>query len=94
MFCTRRRRGLNSAAAANVDTATPTDDDSGINRVVNAIIPTPNGKASNVYFGGENFDTLYVTVRHQCSKFDPVSKEYGVRAARSSEIKTLSVRFL
>lgn len=28
---------------------------------VNAIIPTPNGKASNVYFGGENFDTLFVT---------------------------------
>jgi gluconolactonase len=28
---------------------------------VNAIIPTPNGRASNVYFGGENFDTLYVT---------------------------------
>lgn len=28
---------------------------------VNAIIPTPNGKCSNLTFGGENFDTLFVT---------------------------------
>jgi gluconolactonase len=28
---------------------------------VNCIIPTPNGKASNVCLGGEKFDTLYVT---------------------------------
>jgi sugar lactone lactonase YvrE/enterochelin esterase-like enzyme len=28
---------------------------------VNAIIPTPNGRSSNLCFGGENFDTLYVT---------------------------------
>ena len=28
---------------------------------VNCIIPTPNGKVSNVCFGGENFDTLYAT---------------------------------
>jgi gluconolactonase len=28
---------------------------------VNAIIPTPNGKSSNLCLGGENFDTLYVT---------------------------------
>ncbi len=28
---------------------------------VNCIIPTPNGKCSNVTFGGEKFDTLYVT---------------------------------
>jgi gluconolactonase len=28
---------------------------------VNAIIPTPNGKISNITFGGENFDTLYAT---------------------------------
>jgi sugar lactone lactonase YvrE len=28
---------------------------------VNAIIPTPNRRASNVVFGGEKFDTLYVT---------------------------------
>ncbi len=28
---------------------------------VNAIIPTPNGKSSNLTFGGPNFDTLYVT---------------------------------
>ncbi len=35
---------------------------------VNAIIPTPNGKASNVYFGGENFDTLYVTAGEKVFK--------------------------
>ncbi|MDQ3685007.1 MAG: SMP-30/gluconolactonase/LRE family protein [Acidobacteriota bacterium] len=28
---------------------------------VNAIIPTPNGKISNLTFGGENFDVLYAT---------------------------------
>ena len=28
---------------------------------VNCIIPTPNGRSSNVVFGGENLDTLYVT---------------------------------
>ncbi len=28
---------------------------------VNAIIPTPNGKISNLCFGGENFDTLFAT---------------------------------
>ncbi|MCI0339053.1 MAG: SMP-30/gluconolactonase/LRE family protein [Acidobacteria bacterium] len=28
---------------------------------VNAIIPTPNGKISNLSFGGENFDTLFAT---------------------------------
>jgi len=28
---------------------------------VNCIIPTPNGKVSNLTFGGENFDTLYAT---------------------------------
>jgi sugar lactone lactonase YvrE/enterochelin esterase-like enzyme len=28
---------------------------------VNCIIPTPNGKISNLCFGGENFDTLYAT---------------------------------
>ena len=28
---------------------------------VNCIIPTPNGKVSNLCFGGENFDTLYAT---------------------------------
>ena len=35
---------------------------------VNAIIPTPNGKASNVYFGGPNFDTLYVTAGEKVFK--------------------------
>ncbi len=28
---------------------------------VNCIIPTPNGKVSNISFGGPNFDTLYAT---------------------------------
>jgi sugar lactone lactonase YvrE/enterochelin esterase-like enzyme len=28
---------------------------------VNCIIPTPNGKLSNLCFGGENFDTLFTT---------------------------------
>lgn len=28
---------------------------------VNCIIPTPNGKVSNLRFGGENFDTLFAT---------------------------------
>jgi sugar lactone lactonase YvrE len=28
---------------------------------VNCIIPTPNGKISNLCFGGEKFDTLFVT---------------------------------
>jgi sugar lactone lactonase YvrE/enterochelin esterase-like enzyme len=28
---------------------------------VNCIIPTPNGKISNLCFGGENFDTLFAT---------------------------------
>jgi sugar lactone lactonase YvrE/enterochelin esterase-like enzyme len=28
---------------------------------INAILPTPNGKASNVCFGGENFDMLFAT---------------------------------
>jgi len=28
---------------------------------VNVILPTPNGRASNVYFGGTDFDTLFVT---------------------------------
>ncbi len=28
---------------------------------VNVIIPTPNGRISNLSFGGENFDTLYAT---------------------------------
>jgi sugar lactone lactonase YvrE len=28
---------------------------------VNVIIPTPNGKVSNLCFGGENFDTIFAT---------------------------------
>jgi sugar lactone lactonase YvrE len=28
---------------------------------VNAILPTPNGRVSNLCFGGENGDTLFAT---------------------------------
>jgi hypothetical protein len=28
---------------------------------VNCIIPTPNGKVSNLCFGGEKFDTIFAT---------------------------------
>jgi sugar lactone lactonase YvrE len=28
---------------------------------VNCILPTPNGRCSNLCFGGENFDTLFAT---------------------------------
>ena len=28
---------------------------------VNAILPTPNGRVSNITFGGENFDVLFAT---------------------------------
>lgn len=35
---------------------------------VNAILPTPNGAASNVAFGGKNFDTLYVTANEKVYK--------------------------
>ena len=35
---------------------------------VNAIIPTPNGKASNLCFGGPDFDTLYVTAGEKVFK--------------------------
>ena len=35
---------------------------------VNAILPTPNGNASNVAFGGANFDVLYVTANDKVYK--------------------------
>lgn len=35
---------------------------------VNAIIPTPNGKITNLCFGGENFDTLYATCNEKVYK--------------------------
>jgi sugar lactone lactonase YvrE/enterochelin esterase-like enzyme len=35
---------------------------------VNCIIPTPNGRVSNLTFGGENFDTLYATCGRQMYK--------------------------
>ena len=35
---------------------------------VNCIIPTPNGRVSNLCFGGPNFDTLYATCRDKVYK--------------------------
>lgn len=35
---------------------------------VNAILPTPNGAASNVAFGGKDFDILYVTANEKVYK--------------------------
>ncbi|MFM9952567.1 MAG: SMP-30/gluconolactonase/LRE family protein, partial [Opitutaceae bacterium] len=35
---------------------------------VNAIIPTPNGRITNLVFGGENFDTLYASCNDQVYK--------------------------
>jgi gluconolactonase len=35
---------------------------------VNCILPTPNGKISNLCFGGENFDTLFATCGDQVFK--------------------------
>ena len=35
---------------------------------VNCIIPTPNGKVSNLTFGGANFDTVYATCGEQVYK--------------------------
>ncbi|WP_221391194.1 SMP-30/gluconolactonase/LRE family protein [Dyadobacter sp. NIV53] len=39
---------------------------------VNAILPTPNGSASNVAFGGKDFDTMYVTANDKvyCRKLN------------------------
>src|SRR5205085_12494628 len=45
---------------------------------VNCIIPTPNGKVSNISFGGEDFKTLYAT----CG--DPVyARKLKVAGARN-----------
>ena len=35
---------------------------------VNAIIPTPNGKVSNLTFGGPDFDTIYATCNDRVYK--------------------------
>ena len=35
---------------------------------VNAIIPTPNGRITNLVFGGENFDTLYASCNDKVFK--------------------------
>jgi gluconolactonase len=53
---------------------------------VNCIIPTPNGKISNLTFGGEKFDTLY------CTSGDRVySRRVKVRGANGWEIPSKPV---
>lgn len=47
---------------------------------VNCIIPTPNGKCSNLTFGGPNFDTLYVTCGDKV-----YSRKVKVKGANSFE---------
>ena len=47
---------------------------------VNAIIPTPNGKSSNLCFGGPNFDTVYVTANEKV-----YSRKVKVRGANGFE---------
>ncbi|MEO5804637.1 MAG: SMP-30/gluconolactonase/LRE family protein [Verrucomicrobiota bacterium] len=45
---------------------------------VNAILPTPNGRSSNLCFGGEKFDTLFVTAGDKV--FKRVLKVQGAQA--------------
>ncbi|WP_439585068.1 SMP-30/gluconolactonase/LRE family protein [Dyadobacter bucti] len=45
---------------------------------VNAILPTPNGFASNVAFGGKGFDTIYVTANDKVFK-----RKLNVRGANN-----------
>lgn len=47
---------------------------------VNAVIPTPNGRVSNVCFGGPNFDTLFATSGDRVYK-----RKLKVRGAQSFE---------
>ncbi|MFN7927007.1 MAG: SMP-30/gluconolactonase/LRE family protein [Blastocatellia bacterium] len=47
---------------------------------VNAILPTPNGKSSNLTFGGPNFDTLFVTAGDKVYK-----RKLNVRGANAWE---------
>ena len=50
---------------------------------VNCIIPTPNGKSSNLTFGGEKFDTLY------CTCGDRVySRKVNVRVRMDGTLRT------
>ena len=54
---------------------------------VNCIIPTPNGKISNLCFGGENFDTLFATCGDRV--FQRKLKVRGVQAydRRSRQVR-------
>ena len=47
---------------------------------VNCIIPTPNGRISNLCFGGENFDTLIATCGDRVYK-----RKVKVRGANAYE---------
>ena len=47
---------------------------------VNAIIPTPNGRITNLVFGGENFDTLYASCNDKVYK-----RKLKVRGANAWE---------
>jgi len=47
---------------------------------VNAIIPTPNGRITNLVFGGENFDTLYASCNEKVYK-----RKLKVRGANAWE---------
>lgn len=48
---------------------------------VNAIIPTPNGKITNLCFGGENFDMLYATCNEKVYK-----RKLSVRGANAWDV--------
>jgi gluconolactonase len=47
---------------------------------VNCIIPTPNGRVSNLCFGGEHFDTLFATCGDRVYK-----RKVKVRGVQSFE---------
>jgi sugar lactone lactonase YvrE len=47
---------------------------------VNCVIPTPNGKVSNLAFGGEDFDTLFATCGDRVYK-----RKVKVQGARAFE---------
>jgi gluconolactonase len=51
---------------------------------VNAILPTPNHKLSNLVFGGENFDTLFATCGDKVYK-----RKLAVRGANAWDVPNL-----
>ena len=48
---------------------------------VNGIIPTPNGKISNLTFGGPEMDTIYATCNDKVFKRKVKAKGYEAFAA-------------